>query len=48
MLRVVLVNVIVQLLRLLSDKYPCERYEPPYPPSNGLNSITAVLLEGWL
>ena len=25
-----------------------ERYEPPYPPSYGLNSITAVLLEGRL
>ena len=32
----------------LLDKYPWERYERPYPPSNGLNSITAVLLEGWL
>ena len=29
----------------LSDKYPWERYEPPYPPSYGLNSTTAVLLE---
>ena len=35
-------------LRLLSEKYPCERYEPPYPPSYGLNSTTAVLIEGWL
>ena len=26
-----------------------ERHEPPYPlPSHGLNSITAVVLEGWL
>ena len=33
-------------LRSLSDKYPWERYEPPYPPSYGLNSITAVLLKG--
>ena len=38
----------VALLRLLSDKYPWERYEPPYPPSYGLNSTTTVLLEGWL
>ena len=26
-------------------KYPWERYEPPYPPSYGLNSATTVLLE---
>ena len=32
----------------LSDKYPWERYEPPYPPSYGLNSTTSDLLEGWL
>ena len=25
----------VALLRSLSDKYPWERYEPPYPPSYG-------------
>ena len=25
-------------------KYPWERYEPPYPPSYGLNSTTTVLL----
>ena len=24
-----------ELLRSLSDKYPWERYEPPYPPSYG-------------
>ena len=24
-------------------KYPWERYEPPYPPSYGLNSTTTVL-----
>ena len=29
-------------------KYPWERYEPPYPPSYGLNSTTTVLLERWL
>ena len=34
----------VALLRLLSDKYPWERYEPPYPPSYGLNSTTTILL----
>ena len=25
-----------------SDKYSWERYEPPYPPSYGLNSTTTV------
>ena len=34
----------VALLRLLSGKYHWERYEPPYPPSYGLNSTTTVLL----
>ena len=29
-------------------KYPWERYEPPYPPSYGLNSTTTVLLGEWL
>ena len=29
----------VALFRSLSDKYPLERYEPPYPPSYGLNSV---------
>ena len=38
----------VALLRSLSDKYPWERYEPPYPPSYGLNTTTTVLLEEWL
>ena len=38
---------LVTLLRSLSDKYPCEKHEPPYPPSYALNIITAVL-EGWL
>ena len=33
------------LLRSLSGKYPWERYEPPYPPSYGLNSTTTVLSE---
>ena len=28
--------------------YPWDRYEPPYPPSYGLNSITTVLLGEWL
>ena len=32
----------------LSDKYPWERYEPPYPPSYGLNSTTTVLQWEWL
>ena len=36
------------LLLSLSDKYPWERYEPPYPPSYGLNSTTTVLLGEWL
>ena len=34
----------VTLLRSLSVKYAWERYEPPYPPSYGLNSTTTVLL----
>ena len=34
----------VALLRSLSGKYPWERYEPPYPPSYGLNSTTTVVL----
>ena len=33
----------VALLRSLSGEYPWERYEPPYPPSYGLNSTTTVL-----
>ena len=35
-------------LASLSGKYPWERYEPPYPPSYGLNSTTIVLLGEWL
>ena len=35
----------VTLLSSLSDKYPWKRYEPPYPPSYGLNSTTTVLLK---
>ena len=42
------VRTTVTLLRTLSDKYPGDRYEYPYPPSYGLNSTTIVLLEGWL
>ena len=38
------VHTPVALLRSLLDKYPWERYEPPYPPSYGLNSTTTVLL----
>ena len=38
----------VALLRSLSDKYPWERYEPPYPLSYELDSTTTVVLEGWL
>ena len=34
----------VAILRLLSGKYPWERYETSYPPSYGLNSTTTVLL----
>ena len=32
----------VTLLCSLSDKYPLERYEPPYPPNYGLNSTTTI------
>ena len=35
-----LVRILVALLRSLSGKYSWERYEPPYPSSYGLNSIT--------
>ena len=42
------VHTPVALLRSLSGKYPWERYEPPYPPSYGLNSTTTVLLGEWL
>ena len=42
------VRIPVALLCSLSGKYPWERYEPPYPPSYGLNSTTTVLLEGWI
>ena len=38
----------VTLLHSLSDQYPLDRYEQPYPSSYGLNSTTIVLLEGWL
>ena len=34
----------ILLLRSLSDKYPWERYEPPYPPSYGLNRRMALAL----
>ena len=33
----------VALLCSLLGKYPWERYEPPYPPSYGLNSTSTVL-----
>ena len=36
------------VVRSLSGKYPWERYEPPYPPSYGLNSTTTALLGEWL
>ena len=41
-------RIIVALLHSLTGTYPWERYEPPYPPSYGLNSTTTVLLEGGL
>ena len=34
----------VGLLRSLLDKYPWKRYEPPYPPSNGLIRRMALAL----
>ena len=37
------VRIPVALLHSISDKDPWERYEIPYPPSNGLNSTTIVL-----
>ena len=38
-------ELLVALLNSLSDKYPWERYEPPYLPSYGLNSTNTVLLD---
>ena len=38
----------VGLLCSLSDKYHWERYEPLFLPRYGLNSISAVLVQGWL
>ena len=40
-------GIIVSELELplrYSNKCPWKRYVPPYPPSYGLNSITAILL----
>ena len=31
-----------------TGKYSWEMYEPPYPPSYGLNSDTTLLLGEWL
>ena len=42
------VQALVAQLHWLSDKYPWERYEPPYPLSYVLNSTTIVLLKGWI
>ena len=36
-----------KLLHSLLDKYPCEKYKFPYPPSYGLNSTT-IDLQGCL
>ena len=33
---------------LVPGKYPWEKYEPPYPPSYGLNCTATVLLGEWL
>ena len=33
---------------ILFHLYPCERYEPPYPPSYELNNTTTYLLGEWL
>ena len=38
-------GIVVALLRSLSEKNPWEKSEPPYPPSNGINSTTIVLLD---
>ena len=38
----------IVLIHSLLNIYPWERYIPPYPSRYELNSITAVLLEGWL
>ena len=41
---IVVIEFELQSRYSLSDKYPWERYEPPYPPSYRLNSTTTVLL----
>ena len=41
-------GIVVREFVLQSHYYVHFRYEPPYPPSYGLNSTTAVLLEEWL
>ena len=33
----------VMLFHSLSEQYPLERHEPPYPSSDGLDSTTVVL-----
>ena len=44
--RSIRVRTPVTLLGSLSDRYPWGRYERPYPPIDGLNSTTTVLLKG--
>ena len=47
MIKVMDCGIVVSKFKFQSsymDKYPWERYEPPYPPIYGLNSTTTVLL----
>ena len=41
-------NIAVSDSAFTSDKYPWEKYEPPYPPNYGLYNTATVLLYGWL
>ncbi len=48
MVKAMACGIVVREFVLQSRYYPWERYEPPYPPSYGLNSGTTVLLGEWL
>ena len=45
---IVISEFVLQSRNSFSGKYLWEKYEPPYPPSYGLNGITTVLLGEWL
>ncbi len=45
---IVVSEFVLQSPYYVHSREPWERYEPPYPPSYGLNSTTTVLLGEWL